>query len=69
LSASPSTALQVIALMKEQFGNVFKFVMVTGLSQTEADELAVKCGAVGTLCKPFKPDQVLELVNKIVGAA
>jgi FixJ family two-component response regulator len=39
-------------------------ILITGQSQTDARELAMKKGAVGYLQKPFSEESLLELMNQ-----
>ena len=50
-------------MMVEKYGDVFTFVICTGLSQQEAGELSHETGAAGFLCKPYKAAAVLELLR------
>lgn len=55
-------------MIREKYGDGMKFILCTGLSRSEATELADTCGAVGVLCKPYKPAEVVQLVRKTAAA-
>jgi hypothetical protein len=57
--------LQVMKLMTDKYGKVFKFVICTGLSRNEAGELSRETGAAGFLCKPYKAEAVLEMLHDL----
>jgi FixJ family two-component response regulator len=57
------SGVQVMKMMVEKYGDVFTFVICTGLSQQEAGELSHETGAAGFLCKPYKAAAVLELLR------
>lgn len=51
-------------MIRDKYGDEMKFVLCTGLSHAEATDVAGTCGAVGVLCKPYKPDEVVQLIRK-----
>ena len=58
--------VQVMKLITDKYGDAIKFVICTGLSNQEAEELSAETGAAGHLCKPYEAKAVLEMLRKLV---
>lgn len=56
--------MQVMASLVSNYGPIFTFIICTGLSQSEARQLAERTGAAGFLCKPYQAGAVLAMIKQ-----
>ena len=63
-----SCDMQVMEALVEKYGDVFTFVICTGLSHAEAASLSSKSGAAGFLCKPYQADAVLTMIRNVASS-
>jgi CheY-like chemotaxis protein len=55
--------VQVIDMMRQRFGDIFRFVLCTALSDAEAEELAKGSNAIGYITKPYNSQEIIEKVH------
>jgi hypothetical protein len=57
--------MQVIEMMRQQFGDIFRFVLCTALTDAEAEELAKGTNAMGYITKPYSAKAMIEKIHAI----
>ncbi len=58
--------LELLKEVKSQYPHL-KVIMITGYKSAETANEAIRLGAVGYIVKPFKAEEILKAVGKLMG--